>query len=148
MARSAKDIVKDGEKTRFKPGQVTNPNGRPKGVPNAATRYKRFLELVQAGKNPVTGADEEFTVAELMDLRQIKKALDGDLQAYKEILDRLEGKAKQPVEMSGNVTATDGEFTDEQLNALQAALNAGNGRSDTGTGNPVSTGKQNKRGNG
>lgn len=147
MAGRPEQIIKDGEKTRFKPGQVTNPNGRPKGVPNAATRYKRFLELVQAGKNPVTGEQEEFTVAELMDLRQIKKALDGDLQAYKEILDRLEGKAKQPVEMSGNVTATDGEFTDEQLNALQAALNAGNGRSDASAGDPVSTGKQNKRGN-
>ncbi len=142
-----KDIHIDGKRTRFSSDRQPETQGRPKGVPNAATRYKRFLELVQAGKNPVTGADEEFTVAELMDLRQIKKALDGDLQAYKEILDRLEGKAKQPVEMSGNVTATDGEFTDEQLNALQAALNAGNGRSDASAGNPVSTGKQNKQGN-
>ena len=146
--RKAEEIVKDGEKTRFEPGTSGNPNGRPKGVPNAATRYKRFLQLVQAGKNPVTGAQEEFTVAELMDLQQIAKALKGDLQAYREILDRLEGKAKQPVEMSGSTTATDGEFTDEQLAALQAALNAGNGRSDASAGNSVSTGKQNKRGNG
>lgn len=133
----------------FKKGQDDRRNtaGRPLGVPNAATRLKRFLELVQVEENPVTGEMEELTVAERMDLMQVKSAIKGDLQAYKEILDRLEGKAKQPVEMSGNVTATDGEFTDEQLNALQAALNAGNGRSDASAGNPVSTGKQNKRGN-
>ena len=108
---------------------------------------KRFLEIIQFEENPVTGAKEKLTVAERMDLMQLKNALNGDLSAYKEILDRLEGKAKQPVEMSGNVTATDGEFTEEQLAALQAALNAGNGRSDESAGNSVSTGKQNKRGN-
>ena len=96
-----KDIHIDGEETQFEPGKSGNPQGSPKGVPNAATRYKRFLQLVQPGKNPVTGEQEEFTVAELMDLRQIKKALDGDLNAYKEILDRLEGKAKQQTEHTG-----------------------------------------------
>ncbi len=101
MARKAEDIVKDGEKTRFKPGQVTNPNGRPKGVPNAATRFERFLNLIQKGKNPVTKEDEEFTVAELMDLKQIAKALNGDTVAWDKINDRLEGKARQSTELSG-----------------------------------------------
>lgn len=133
----------------FKKGddERRNKAGRTPGVPNAATRLKRFLEIIQFEENPVTGAKEKLTVAERMDLMQLKNALNGDLSAYREILDRLEGKAKQPVEMSGNVTATDGEFTDEQLAALQAALNAGNGRSDESAGNSVSTGKQNKRGN-
>ena len=133
----------------FKKGddERRNTAGRTPGVPNAATRLKRFLEIIQFEENPVTGAKEKLTVAERMDLMQLKNALNGDLSAYKEILDRLEGKAKQPVEMSGNVTATDGEFTEEQLAALQAALNAGNGRSDESAGNSVSTGRQNKRGN-
>jgi hypothetical protein len=53
-------------------------------------------------KNPVTGQDEDFTVAEQMDLALIIKARKGDVQAYREILDRLEGKAKQNVELSSD----------------------------------------------
>lgn len=101
MSRKKEEIVKDGEKTRFKPGESGNPNGRTKGIPNAATRYRRFLELMKNEKNPVTGENDDLTVAELMDLQQIKSALDGDLAAYKEILDRLEGKAVQSTELTG-----------------------------------------------
>ena len=87
-------------------GEVRNPNGRPKGVPNSKTRLLRILELVQKKRNPVTGEDEEFTIAEQMDLQLIKKALNGDLKAYEILLDRLEGKPKQSteVEVSGGMT--------------------------------------------
>lgn len=82
-----------------KKGQVLNPNGRPKGVPNAKTRYQRILNLVEKVKNPVTGEIEEFTVAEIMDMKMMQKARSGDVRAYKEIMDRLEGKATEHVEM-------------------------------------------------
>lgn len=87
----------------FKKGQSGNRAGRPKGIPNAATRYKRLLSLVSKAPNPVTGELEEYTQAELMDVAIINKALKGDISAYKEIHDRLEGKAKEMVEM--NTTA-------------------------------------------
>lgn len=93
MAAGRKDIYKDAKP--FKPGQSGNPNGRPKGVPNAATRMRRFLELEINGKNPITKEDEQFTVAELMDLKIIAKAMNGDLSAWEKINDRLEGKARQ-----------------------------------------------------
>jgi hypothetical protein len=83
-----------------KKGEVRNPKGRPKGLPNARTRYKRLLELVTTKTNPVTGELEEFTQLELMDIAVFNKALKGDLNAYKEILDRLEGKAQQSIDMS------------------------------------------------
>jgi hypothetical protein len=87
-------------------GEVRNPNGRPKGVPNSKTRLLRLLELVQIKTNPITGEKEEFTVAEQLDLMVLQKAFKGDLRAYQEILDRLEGRAKQSteIEVSGGMT--------------------------------------------
>ena len=74
-------------------------NGRPKGSLSAKTILNKFLALVEKGvKNPVTGEFEDMTVAEVMSLSIINKARKGDLQAYKEILDRLEGKAQQNID--------------------------------------------------
>jgi hypothetical protein len=84
----------------FPKGQSGNPNGRPKGVPNTATRLRRILELTNQKKNIANGKIEEFTVAEQMDMALIKKALRGDVVAYREIIDRLEGKAKQSLEVT------------------------------------------------
>lgn len=90
----------------FKPGESGNPNGRPKGVQNSKTRLLRLLELVTKVRNPVTGEDEDFSIAEQLDMQIIAKARKGDLKAYEIILDRLEGKAKQTneIELSGGLT--------------------------------------------
>lgn len=98
--------VGNGNLKPFKPGQSGNPKGKPKGVEHSSTRLKRLLELTQKMKNPVTGQDEDFTVAEQMDLALINKARKGDVLAYREILDRLEGKAKQTVEQTGDMGIT------------------------------------------
>ncbi|MEY4334776.1 MAG: hypothetical protein RLZZ196_3526, partial [Bacteroidota bacterium] len=68
--------------TPFKKGQVANPNGRPKGVPNSKTRLLRLLELVTKVRNPVTGEEEEFSIAEQLDMQIIAKARKGELKAY------------------------------------------------------------------
>jgi len=84
-------------------GEVRNPNGRPKGIPNSKTRLLRLLELVQIKTNPITGEKEEFTVAEQLDMMVLQKAFKGDLKAYQEILDRLEGRAKQTTDINANI---------------------------------------------
>lgn len=87
------DNLKKGVK--FKKGKSGNPAGKPKGTENSKTRLRRLLTLVQIKKNPVTGDNEEFSLLEQMDMSLIVKALKGDVTAYREILDRYEGKAAQ-----------------------------------------------------
>lgn len=90
------------KETQFKPGQSGNPAGRPKGVPNTKTRLQRILNLIEEHKNPVTGELEKFTVAELLDMQQVIKARKGDTRAYQILLDRLEGRPQQSVDMTTN----------------------------------------------
>lgn len=83
----------------FEPGKSGNPSGRPKGTPNVATRLERFLSAKKTGEHPATGEEDVFTLAELMDFKQIAKALDGDTVAWEKINDRIEGKPAQSVKM-------------------------------------------------
>ncbi len=83
----------------FPKGVSGNPAGKPKGVQNSKTRLLRLLELVTKVRNPVTGEEEDFSIAEQLDMQIIAKARKGDLKAYEVILDRLEGKAEQSTEL-------------------------------------------------
>lgn len=94
----AKDDIKKHE---YKKGQSGNPNGRPKGTENSKTRLMRLFSLVQSKTNPVTGAKEEFSVLEQMDMALVAKALKGDVRAYNELMDRFEGKPEQTVKNEG-----------------------------------------------
>jgi hypothetical protein len=87
----------------FEKGVSGNPNGRPKGVANSKVRLLRILEMVTSAKNPVTGELEDFTIAEQLDIKIIAKAMKGDIRAYQELLDRLEGRAKQTTDLNANI---------------------------------------------
>lgn len=84
----------------FKKGQSGNPAGYKKGVPNASTRLKKLMSIMQKKENLITGKVENLTVAEQLDIRQIMEALTGNVVAYRELMDRMEGKAKQSLEVT------------------------------------------------
>ena len=84
----------------IKPGEVRNPKGYPKGMEHSSTRLKRLLKLTQNLENPITGEQEGFSVLEQLDMQQILKAQKGDLPAYKEVMDRLEGKSKESIDLT------------------------------------------------
>ena len=88
------------EQGKWKPGESGNPAGAPKGVPHSSTRLKRLLELTENLTNPITQTVEGFSVAEQLDLAQIIKARKGDTRAYIALLDRLEGRPQQTVDMT------------------------------------------------
>jgi len=89
--------------TPFPKGVSGNPAGKPKGVEHSKTRLLRLLQLVTKVRNPVTGEDEEFTIAEQLDMKIIAKAMKSDIRAYQEILDRLEGKPKQTTDITADI---------------------------------------------
>ena len=76
----------------FSKGQSGNPQGRPAGTENSRTRLKRILTAEIEAVNDLTGQKEILSGIDLMDIAMIKKALDGNVSAYAEILDRFEGK--------------------------------------------------------
>ena len=110
---------------QFKKGQSGNPNGRPRGK-SISSYLKEFGEadLVEyevrvtengkvkklAGKIESPGQNTNAALAAIL----LRKALNGDLQAWKEIVDRTEGRAKNITELTGK----DGEPLQQTTNII------------------------------
>src|SRR3972149_1831320 len=70
----------------WKPGQSGNPSGRPKSKP--------ITEALLKAVNPAAFAE-----------KLVELAMRGDIRAISEVLDRIEGKAQQSIEHSGDVAS-------------------------------------------
>ena len=98
---------------QFKPGQSGNPGGRPKKQP--ITDYlidqldQPIPEAMKAKLPPifveVYGTDATF--GQVLAFKLVAQGLKGDMQAAKEILDRVEGKVTKKLEHSGSFTLED-----------------------------------------
>lgn len=109
----------------WKPGQSGNPAGLKRGTEHSSTRLKRLLHAVGKMKNPLTGQVEEFTALEMADAAIIARAMKGDTAAYREILDRLEGKVPAKTEVTGsmNLTGSASAVGEQEAAALLQLLN-------------------------
>ena len=85
---------------QFQKGQSGNPNGRPKGSKNRSTIARQWLEVNQSLKNPLTGEQETMSQEDLMTLALIKKAREGDVNAYKALMDSGYGAPVQQIEQT------------------------------------------------
>lgn len=83
-----------------KKGEIRNPNGRPKGALNRSTIARKWLEVNQSLKNPLTGENETMSQEDLMTLALIKKAREGDVSAYKALMDSGYGAPLQQIEQT------------------------------------------------
>ena len=92
--------AKDIEAHKFQKGESGNPNGRPKGAKNRSTIARYWLEVNQSLKNPLTGESETMSQEDLMTLALIKKAREGDVNAYKALMDSGYGAPIQQVEQT------------------------------------------------
>ena len=75
-------------------------NGRPKGSKNRSTIAKYWLSIEQDLKNPLSGDTETMSQEDLMTLALIKKAREGDVNAYKALMDSGYGAPVQQVEQT------------------------------------------------
>lgn len=73
-----------------------NPNGRPNGQRNYATIYREALHKIADSKDMTP---EE--VENLIEQVGLVNALKGDFKFFQDIRDRIHGKPKQGVELSG-----------------------------------------------
>jgi len=78
---------------RWKPGQSGNSAGRPKSI-TLSEAYRKQLAL------PFPGDAEGRTYGEVIAERIATRAAEGDYQAAKEIADRIEGRARQPLNLA------------------------------------------------
>jgi len=101
----------DGKK--FQKGQSGNPKGHPKGLKNRSTIAKKWLEVNQSLKNPITGETEQLSQEDLMTLAQIKKAREGDTSAYKALMDSAWGAPVQQIEQT-NIETTLPDWMNEE----------------------------------
>ena len=90
----------DNLKPAWSKGESGNPNGRPKGSKNRSTTARRWLEVNQSLKNPLTGENETMSQEDLMTLALIKKAREGDVNAYKALMDSGYGAPVQQIEQT------------------------------------------------
>jgi len=84
----------------FQKGESGNPAGRPKGSKNRSTIARHWLEVNQNLKNPLTGENETMSQEDLMTLALIKKAREGDVNAYKALMDSGYGAPVQQIDQS------------------------------------------------
>jgi len=104
----------------FEKGESGNPNGRPKGAKNRSTIARYWLEVNQNLKNPLTGSDETMSQEDLMTLALIKKAREGDVSAYRALMDSGYGAPVQQVEQTQTNIDLSDLTTDEIKDLLKS----------------------------
>jgi len=104
---------------RWTKGESGNPNGRPKGSKNRSTIAKYWLSIEQKEKNTLTGEQEQLSQEDLMTLALIKKAREGDVNAYKALMDSGYGAPVQQIEQTNTDIDLSGLTTDELKELLK-----------------------------
>ena len=87
-------------KPAWKKGESGNPKGYPVGKKNRSTVARYWLEVNQKLKNPLTNQEETMSQEDLMTLALIKKAREGDVAAYKALMDSGYGAPLQQIEQT------------------------------------------------
>lgn len=101
----------------FKPGQSGNPNGRPKGRRDFRTIFYAALERLASQSGETVDALEEQ-----MHIAAIQQAVKGNPKFFKDLNDRIHGKAPETVQHTGKdggpIHVRVNELSDDELQNL------------------------------
>jgi hypothetical protein len=97
----------------FQPGVSGNPKGKPKGARHFSTLIREAIQKVAEGEDEPA---DRLIVKQLVD-----KAKKGDLSAIDRVIDRVDGKAEQTINLDAEIHTDDG-FTKEEKEALLSLL--------------------------
>lgn len=114
MEENTEITAKDVRGIPFKKGDDPRRNtaGRPQGSLDFKTKFYKVIDKL-AKQNNITPEEVE----EQLLLVGYKKAKDGDYSFYRDLHDRLYGKAPQTIDINADITIDDG-LTEEQKEAL------------------------------
>jgi hypothetical protein len=93
-------MANDQNLKNWEKGVSGNPKGRPKGSKNRSTTVKNWMEAEQKLKNPISGELEMLSQEDAGTLALIHKMRQGDVSAYRALMDSLYGAVKQTMELS------------------------------------------------
>lgn len=79
--------------------------------PRKDTIAKYWLSAKKPHKNPMTGITERMSYEDIITLKMIKKAMAGNVLAYKELMDRAYGKPKSAEENTNQPKVNIASFT-------------------------------------
>ena len=114
-------------------GDAAKPGaGRPVGSISAKTRLKKLLASSIKRKNELTGSEEKKTIGDFLDIALVVKALGGDVAAYREITDRVDGKVDQKVITEDVSKPKVSQMNEKHLKALEKAFGNTNHTSKQG----------------
>ncbi|KKW11516.1 MAG: hypothetical protein UY48_C0017G0009 [Candidatus Gottesmanbacteria bacterium GW2011_GWB1_49_7] len=105
MSDTPKTLNTAGEQHRlapyqFKKGQSGNPGGRPISIVNLINKeLKRKVKII--------GTEKTIKAGQAVAKQLVRMAYTGDVAAIKEVIDRVDGKAAQRIELDANIQSTE-----------------------------------------
>jgi hypothetical protein len=113
LEESAKAVEKQKPAHLWKPGESGNPTGKKKGTRHFSTLIREAITKVATD----TGTSDDKEIVRAL----VEKAKAGDLKAVDMVLDRVDGKAEETINLDGEMTINDG-LSLEEKEALLALL--------------------------
>lgn len=136
VKRSSQEKTSKNQVIRNEKGQVIsgtpNPNGRPKGVLNFATKFKLALDAIakDMGKDRYDPEKKQVIKGRKVSVEELEQMLftkafmlakNGNFKFYQDIMDRVYGKPTQTIELGG---IEDNKLNQKQIEAIDAEIEA------------------------
>lgn len=119
--KTSENKPKRDEKGRLLKGFTANPNGRPEGSVSIVEGIKRKLLEIEP--------ENKKTYLDLFLTRYFRKAIrDGDVGLIRDMINRIDGMPKQPVDNTGDVNININDYTDGDKHNTTAKAEAGTTR--------------------